>query len=91
MGCFPPIIFKSQIIQDANLSDRQVIQVLCKLRRHWRGGVPSYVSQALRDKKRQLNHLYTKVAIMQIIHFSLQTDLLNAGDPGWQQCHVLHR
>ena len=38
-----------------------MIRVLCKLRRHWRGGVPSYVAEALRDKKRQLNHLYTKV------------------------------
>ena len=53
-----------------------MIRVLCKLRRHWRGGVPSYVAEALRDKKRQLNHLYTKVVIKKSLllqKFTLKT------------------
>ena len=52
-----------QIIQDVNLSDRQCLLVLQKLRRHWKGGVPKYVPKTLRDQKRKLDHLYTKIKL----------------------------
>ena len=53
---FPP-----QIIRDRNISDRQCLAVLTVLRKHWKQGVPKYVQKALFDKKRQLDHLYSKV------------------------------
>ena len=34
-----------------------------KLRRHWRGGIPNYVPAALREQKRKLDHLYSKVKL----------------------------
>ena len=53
-----------QLIQDANLSDRKCFIILRKLRRHWKGAVPSYIPRVLRDKKRKLDHLYSLVIIM---------------------------
>ena len=46
-----------------NLSDRQCLLVLRKLHKHWKGGIPKYVPAALRDQKRRLDHLYTKVKL----------------------------
>ena len=36
--------------------------VLAKLKKHWKGGFPTYVKQALRDKKRVLDGLYSLVS-----------------------------
>ena len=46
-----------QIIRDTNLNDSQVMTVLAKLKKHWKKGFPTYVKQALRDKKRALDGL----------------------------------
>ena len=51
-----------QIIRDRNISDRQCLAVLKVLRKHWKQGVPKYVQKALYEKKRQLDHLYTRVS-----------------------------
>ena len=51
-----------QIIRDTNLNDSQVMTVLAKLKKHWKGGFPTYVKQALRDKKRVLDGLYSLVS-----------------------------
>ena len=50
-----------QIIRDTSIPDRQCLVVLRTLRKHWKQGVPKYVQKALYDKKRQLDHLYTRV------------------------------
>ena len=54
--------FFLQIICDANLSDSQCLIFLSGLRKHWKG-IPSYVTRALRDKKRKLDGFYTSVSI----------------------------
>ena len=51
-----------QIIRDNNLNNHQVYKVISKLKKHWKGGFPSYVQEALRDRKRALDGLYRVVS-----------------------------
>lgn len=53
----------SQVIRDQNLSDSQMLGVLKKLRRHWKGGVPPGIQKALVEKKKLLNNFFTKVTL----------------------------
>ena len=36
--------------------------MLSKLKKHWKGGFPSYVEEALRDRKRVMDGLYSRVS-----------------------------
>ena len=40
--------------------------MLSKLKKHWKVGFPSYVQEALRDRKRVLGGLYSRVSEPQI-------------------------
>ena len=55
--------FHPQIIRDANLSDKQCLVVLGKLRLHWRG-IPPYITKALVEAKRKLTGFYTLVSLV---------------------------
>ena len=60
-----------QIIRDTNLNDSQVMTVLAKLKKHWKKGFPTYVKQALRDKKRALDGLYSLVSERRIYRIEI--------------------
>ena len=55
--------FHPQIIRDANLSDKQCLVVLGKLRPHWKG-IPPYITRALMEAKRKLAGFYTLVSLV---------------------------
>ena len=55
-----------QVIRDQNLSDTQMLGVLKKLRRHWKGGVPPGTQKALVEKKKLLNNFFTKVMLTKL-------------------------
>lgn len=55
-----------QVIRDQNLSDTQMLGVLKKLRRHWKGGVPPGIQKALVEKKKLLNNFFTKVMLSKL-------------------------
>lgn len=55
-----------QVIRDQNLSDTQMLGVLKKLRRHWKGGVPPGIQKALVEKKKLLNNFFTKVMLTKL-------------------------
>ena len=61
-------MFIPQMIHDKNLTDGQVMGVLRKLRKFWKFGIPKYIASALKFKKRQLDHLYTKVIQCHVYH-----------------------
>ena len=65
------LMFIPQMIHDKNLTDSQVMGVLRKLRKFWKFGIPKYIARALKFKKRQLDHLYTKVIQCHVCHNSV--------------------
>ena len=75
------------MIRDQNLSDTQMLGVLKKLRRHWKGGVPPGIQKALVKKKKLLNNFFTKVTLTKLrLNFTSSF----AGEAGRQLGGVLH-
>ena len=50
-----------QLVRDSRLSDRVLLTMLRHLRKHWPGGIPPNIREALRDRKRLLDSIFDKV------------------------------
>ena len=65
-----------------------MLDVLKKLKRHWKGGVPPGIQKALVEKKRLLDNFFAKVILTKL---RLKVSSSFPGEAGRRLGGVLHR